>query len=779
MQNSLITYHSSLITKRRKIMRLYNNFQLFVLLLFLAGCSGTRHLPKGEKLYVGAATALVTDEIVDSRQIKSVAQEAVRPEPNSSVLGMRPKLWLYQTAGENPKGKVKQWLKKKGESPVLLSDVKPAVTAAIIDAKLFNLGIFNSKTTFETKEKERTAKIIYTSHIHAPYKIKSYSIEISDDSISRLIKSQAGNSLVKAGDPYQLVNLQNERNRIDALLKDSGYFYFSPDYLVFEADTSVTDQGMTLRLTLKKETPDEALRAYCIRKVTIDQNYSLDEGKNDNDTTMYGNVVFMGKKDEMNIRPDVILRAVFLKQNENYDRQNHSITLNRLMSMGNFKFVQVKFADSDSTGYLDVTILLTPLPTNTFRAEMDIVTKSNNYTGPRMNISLLNRNTFGGSEQLNLNMAGSFEAQLNALNQGLFSYSFNPQLELTIPRLQLPFKLKLSNSIYTPQTRVTLSYNYMKRVNYFDMSTLLFSYGYKWKKNVREAHELTPINISNTALSNESDDFKALLTANPYLKKSYDEQFVAGASYSYTYNEQPVPGKTLQYYLQFHAESAGSVFSLINIIAGKDPSSVNPSTMLGMVYSQFVKFSVDGRAYININSRDKLAMRFNAGIGKAFGNSSSLPYSRQFFSGGPNSIRAFAINSVGPGDYEQQAAGGFLQTGGDIKLEMNAEYRFDIYSFLKGAVFVDAGNVWLQASNPVSLGNPFRFNSFMNEVAVGSGFGLRLDVSFFVLRFDLAAPLRKPWLPATDRWVINEMNPFNADWRKENLMLNMAIGYPF
>jgi hypothetical protein len=319
----------------------------------------------------------------------------------------------------------------------------------------------------------------------------------------------------------------------------------------------------------------------------------------------------------------------------------------------------------------------------------------------------------------------------------------------------------------------------MKRVNYFDMSTLLFSYGYKWKKNVRVAHELTPINVSNTSLTNESDAFSALLVANPYLKKSYDEQFVLGASYAYTFNEQPVPGKTLQYYLQLHAESAGSVFSLINIIGGKDPSSVNPSTILGMVYSQFVKFSVDGRAYINFSDKDKLAMRFNAGIGKAFGNSSSLPYSRQFFSGGPNSIRAFAINSVGPGDYEQQAAGGFLQTGGDIKLEMNAEYRFDIYSFLKGAVFVDAGNVWLQASNPVNLGNPFRFNRFMNELAVGSGIGLRLDVSFFVLRFDLAAPLRKPWLPATDRWVINEMNPFNADWRKENLMLNIAIGYPF
>jgi len=173
-------------------------------------------------------------------------------------------------------------------------------------------------------------------------------------------------------------------------------------------------------------------------------------------------------------------------------------------------------------------------------------------------------------------------------------------------------------------------------------------------------------------------------------------------------------------------------------------------------------------------------LRLFAGVASSYGNSSSLPYSKQFFSGGPNSIRAFRINSVGPGNYFQQSTNtGFLQMGGDIKLEMNAEYRFNIFSFFKGALFVDAGNVWQETSNPSNIGTPFALSQFMNELAVGTGFGLRVDVSFFVLRFDLAIPLRKPWLAENERWVIKEINPLNSAWRTENLMLNIAIGYPF
>lgn len=752
------------------------------LCLLLAACSGLSHLPKGELLYTGAEIKLESTGKVNKGLIKSLATEALRPEPNKSYFGIRPQLWLYMVAGENPKSKFNKWLKKRGDAPVLMSQVKPQATVAIIDARLFNIGIFNSITSFKIVEKKQTASIIYTSYVHKPYKIKDFAYDIWDDSISAVILTGKEKSFIKPGDDYNLDVLKSERIRIDDLLKNQGYFYFNPDYLLFKADTSVVNHTVSFKLTLKDSIPENALTVYRINKVIINQNYSLKEGNTDSikNSFEYENNVFVGKEKRMNIEPKVIIRSVYLKKHEIYSRENHTITLNRLMSMGSFKFVQVKFSDSDTTatGYLDVTILMTPLLNYTFQAELDMVTKSNDYSGPRMNLSVLNRNAFKGAELLNLTMAGSFEAQLGK-NNNLYSYSWNPQAELTFPRFLVPFNLR-TTSRYIPKTRFLISYNFMKRVNYFDMNTFQFIYGYKWKNNIKVEHEFNPVNISYTTLNKQSDVFTALLNANPFLKKSYEEQFIAGGSYSFSYNEQVVPGKKIQYFVQLRAETAGNVFSLAKLIAGEKISANNPSKVVGSVYSQYAKLSIDGRAYFNFADKNKIALRAFAGVANSYGNSSTLPYSKQFFSGGPNSIRAFQINSVGPGLYRQDTiVNNFLQLGGDIKLEMNAEYRFNIYRYFKGALFMDAGNVWLQKSNLSGIGTPFKFSTFLNEFAVGAGLGLRVDVSFFVLRFDVAIPLRKPWLPENQRWVTNKIDFGSSTWRSENLVLNIAIGYPF
>ena len=763
--------------------------------LLLAACTGTRNLPKGEKLYTGAEIKLESAEKVNSKFIKTVAEAGVRPSPNKKILGMRPKLWMYNTAGESPKGKIKKWLQKNGEAPVLMRHVKPGVTSEIIDAKLFNIGIFKSFTESKIVEKKHTFKVIYTSHVHKPFVIKDLVYDISDDSLSRLILTHKDKSIIKAGDDYNLDKLRVERVRIDALLKDHGYFYFNPDYLLFKADTSNVNRDVTFKLTLKDSIAQNAITVYRINNVYINQNYSLNERRTSasKDTVRYENVVFVGKETQMKIKPDVILESIYLRKPDIFSRQNHIITLNRLMSMGNFKLVQVNFLEKDAkaTGLLDVNILMTPLPKHTFRAGLDLVSKSNNFMGPRMNLSLLNRNTFKGAELLNLNLAGSFEAQLSGNNQNLFSYSWNPQLELTFPRFLIPFSLKKTGSIYIPKTHFLLSYNYLKRVSYFDMRTFQFVFGYKWKENIRKEHELNPIDVSYTTVGNKSAAFDALVGPNPFLQKSYEEKFIAGGTYSFTYNEQMIADKKTQYFFHLSSELAGNLFSLARVISGSKVSAENPATIAGSVYSQFAKISVDARGYFNFRDKNKLAMRFFAGVAKTYGNSSVLPYSKQFFSGGPNSIRAFHINSLGPGTYYQNTAKiGFLQLGGDLKLEMNAEYRFSIMRYLKGAVFVDAGNVWLLKSNPENIGTPFIFSKFMKEVAVGTGVGLRVDVSFFILRFDLAMPLRKIPISVDNstkiripgdnfKWVINEIDFGSSGWRKDNLILNIAIGYPF
>jgi len=761
-----------------------NTCSVLFMILLLAACSGTKHLPAGETLYTGADIILESTETIKKRPIKKTVQNVVRPQPNKSYLGMRPRLWLYMVAGEDPKTRLGKRLKNTGEAPVYMSSVKPGVTANIIDASLFNIGIFNGYAQFQIIEKKNTAKVVYTSIIHAPYTISELRYAIADDSLNHWIEAGKNRTLIKPGADYNLELLQNERVRIDDLLKNRGYFYFNPDYLLFKADTSMADRTLTLILTLKDSIPEHAKTVYRINKVFIDQDFSLnaEESENASDTTMVVDYVFAGKRSEMKIKPKVILRSVYLREKEIYARKNHIITLNRLMSMGNFKFVQMKFSDSDTTGkgLLDVAILMTPMPWRTLRAEMDIVSKSNNFTGPRLNISLINRNTFRGAEFLNLNLAGSFEAQLGGKGKSLFSYSVNPQAELAFPRFIVPFNTRRRGNIYVPKTRFSLSYHYLKRVGYFDMNTFQFVYGYKWRQNIRTEHELNPVNLSYTSIKNRSTTFKELLESNPFLKRSYEEQFIAGGDYTFTYNEQVYPNKKVQYFLSSTIEAAGNAFSLAKNIAGEKPSSENPSHVMGSAYSQYAKVSFDARGYYNFSGSDKLAFRLYAGVANPYGNSDVLPYSKQFFSGGPNSIRAFQIHSVGPGThYQDNDNVSFLKLGGEIKLETNAEYRFTMYRFLKGALFVDAGNVWLHQSNVTNTGTPFVSSRFMNELAVGAGFGLRIDVSFFILRFDLGIPIRKPWLEDGHRWVLDELKFGNATWRKENLVLNIAIGYPF
>ena len=377
-------------------------------------------------------------------------------------------------------------------------------------------------------------------------------------------------------------------------------------------------------------------------------------------------------------------------------------------------------------------------------------------------------------------MAGSFETQISGAVKNSYSYSWSPKLELTFPRFVVPFKIRRTGNIYVPTTNFSVSYNYLKRVDYFDMQTFQFVYGYKWKRNILVEHELDPVSVSLTSIGNRSAAFNDLLNSNPFLKLSYEEKFIAGGSYSYTYNEQVITGKKNQYYFHFTSAFAGNDFSLLKLIAGEKISSANPSGIAGYVYSQFAKFSLDGRGYFNFMDKNKLALRIFAGVARPFSNSSVLPYTEQFFSGGPNSIRAFQINSVGPGTYFQNPGNAvFLQLGGNLKLESNAEYRFNIYRYFKGALFVDAGNVWMLKSDPSTIGSPFTFSGFADQLAVGTGVGLRIDVSFFILRFDLAMPLRKPWLEENHRWVTNQFNFGNSTWRGENLILNVAIGYPF
>lgn len=760
------------------------NSLLVICVILHSGCTGLKKLPPGEKLYTGARIKLeYNGDIKKKKEIIAKAKSAVRPDANQSFLGMRPKLWIYQQAGEPKKNGLRKKLKEQGEPPVLASSIKPGETAKYIDAKLFNAGIFGAATDYKIIEHKRTMEIVYTSKVHIPFKIKDIIYKPEHFKIDSLITSQKKHSILKGGDNYDLDIIKKERERLDVVLKDNGFYYFNPEYFLFHVDTSSVDKTVNLTLVIKKDIPESAFQIFKIGNVVINADYSL-ENRKQNDSvqrksTIIDSVTFLGEN--ISVKPWVILQNVSLKKHNLYSRKKHNNTLNRLMNIGPYKFVRVKFTeDSVNNHLLNMKIFLTPMPKRTLRTEANMVSKSNDFIGPQLNLSYQNRNAFRGAELLNVTIGGSYETQISGKYKNLFSYSLNSKVELIFPRFVVPVPLNDPNNYYVPKTKFSVGYNYLKRIEYFDLRSLQFIYGFKWKESAAKDHDLNPISINIVSIDNQTAAFNELLITNPFIRKSYDEQFIAGLQYSFLYNEQLLPKKRNQLYFNLFTETSGNSISLVNKLMGKEINADNPLKLGGLIYSQFGKISGDLRNYVNYKNT-RFVTRLFAGVGKAYGNSSTMPYIKQFFSGGANSVRAFPINSLGPGTHSLETGGAalFLQQGGDIKLEGNVEYRFDIFRSFKGAVFTDAGNVWLFKTNPAVNEPPFSIGEFYNEIAVGVGMGLRLDITFFVLRFDLATPLRKPYLPKNERWVVDKINFSDASWRGENLILNVAIGYPF
>jgi outer membrane protein insertion porin family len=759
--------------------RLKNKYHLSILYttiaaaMLLASCTASRFSRGGEKLYAGADIAINdSGNVVDKKIVRKTAQEAIRIKPNSSFLGLYPKLWFHTLAPDSMHKGLRVWLKKKlGEPPVLISEVNPATTAQDIDARLFNIGIFQGTTVYAISDNRYTAAIRYSCAVHPPFRIRKVSYPRGNDSLSASIAETAFSSLIKTGDPYDLSKFKSERERIDSVVKERGYFYFSPDYLHYIADTNPRSRTIDVHLMLKDDIPTEAYMTYRIGRIIIDPSYSLtaDSSSAPAETTMVDSMLIIG---ESRIRPAVIARACSFKRNRLYSRRQHQRTLNRMMSLGTFKYAAIQYSEPSvpGSGILDVKILLTPMQEQSLRSELTLISKSNDFIGPKLDLKYVNRNILGGAEMLNLSLSGSAETQFVGPNKNLFSYEINPKIDLTVPRFMIPFFPATPRGAYVPKTKFSAGYSFVRRINFYDAQSLLFTYGFSWRQSVRTSHELNPLAINNLSLFNKSKQFVDSLNANKYLQKSYEEQFIGGNNYSYTYNEQGMTKQKNQFYFNGTAELAGNTISLVKkVLAHQTASGAHPLTVAGAPYSQFARIALDARNITNYSASQKLALRIYAGAGKAYGNSLALPYSRQFFCGGPSSVRAFQINSVGPGTTKQKTEAAFLESGGDLKLEANAEYRFPIIGFLKGATFIDAGNTWIWQRQSGVDTRAFDLNRFYKEFALGSGAGVRLDLSFFILRIDLGVPLRKPWL---HHWTIGDVGYRDIVW-------NIAIGYPF
>ena len=764
---------------------MYNLLLACLLTGALASCGVTRYLPEGERFYNGALIILQNDSL-DKKQKKALAgslNSLIRPVPNKKLLGVKTKLWWYYKAG-NPKNdkSLKGWMKNKlGEPPVYLSMTNPKNTRAVLENFLENKGYFQATVKDSLISDSTQGKYLYTVIPGHRYTIRQVSFSGDSAGPSGYIQQVASESLLKSGAPYDFEAIKTERERIDNWLKEKGFYLFNPDYLLMKVDSTIGQNLVDINVVLKKETPKSALRQWYIKNVYIYPNYEPSVDSLEVDSSYWHRRYYI--IDPANsYKPKVFNRTIFFKPGEVYNRTDHNKTLNRLVNVGTFRFVRNRFEElppSNDSGYLNVYYFLVNAKRRSLRFESTGKTTSANFSGIEFNLNWRNRNTFRAAEQLMLKLYGGTDVQFAGQNKGYNIYRFGTEASITWPRF-VPLKISPSGA-FVPNTRLTLGYEWQQRQRLYTLNTLKASFGWLWKTSLREEQDFYPLNITLVNSSNVSDEYLNLIQADSLLARVIEEQLIIGPSYTYTYTNTIDQKKRNGFYYKAHLDLSGNMLGLLQ---GANAKNGEFKKLFDIQYSQFFKMEHDLRFYRRLGAGLKQKVwvnRLNVGFGLPYGNSLQLPFIKQFFTGGSNSLRAFRVRSVGPGTYRPPGnASGFLpDLVGDIKLELNSELRFPLYSIFSGAVFADAGNIWLYNDNPLKPGGKFS-SKFFSELAVGLGAGLRLDIAgIFTMRLDLGMPIRKPWLPQSQRWVFNRIDFGDPDWRKENLVLNLAVGMPF
>jgi len=749
------------------------------LCLALFSCSPYKYVPKDDKLYTGASLNVLDGKL--AKDHKEFLKALGVPKPNARFLGIRYRLILFNMFKEprKNKGLVYTIKRKWGEPPALLSQARPTLTENKMKDYLFSIGFLQPEVHQQIYSKKKTASITYEITHNTRYTIGKIIYPYDTTAIIMLLDSTARRSLVKKGEFVDLNTFSAERQRIDLFLKNRGYYYFVPEYLLFKLDT-VHHGVADVYLKFKPDVPQIALNPWRLGDISVYGNY------NQNRDSMYSKME--GKKgikytvfdNRETFKTDLYDRAILLKPGQRYNRNTHSLSIERLMNLGSFRFVRMNFIpDPDSAKrLLNTKIYLTPARRNSVRLELSGNSKSNNFLGSEIAVNYRNVNMFHGAEIFNFKISAGFDKQVGGQQQNSDAYTLSADANLAIPKVIFPVKvnLKTGRNPYLPRTIIGLGAEYLERRGLYTLRSLKFDGGYQWKVGRNMEHYLKLININAITPTDITPAFDSILQNDFALRASFERQLIIGSRYTFKFNNTYRAAKSFNLAFDLDVSNSGNLVSLF-----MHPSSdtVGAKQILGVPISQYVRLEGNIRGYWRINSGTTLASRFIAGAGWAYGNSITLPYAEQFFIGGSSSLRAFRARTIGPGSFYETKQEFQANQSGEVKFELNSELRYSLTKLFKVAAFVDAGNIWLRKDAIDKPGSGLDWGDLLTESAMGAGVGLRIDASVLVIRFDLAMPLRKPWLNPGDRWVIDQIRFGDGQWRKENLILNIGIGYPF
>ncbi|MEO5648560.1 MAG: BamA/TamA family outer membrane protein, partial [Ginsengibacter sp.] len=614
------------------------------------------------------------------------------------------------------------------------------------------------------------------------YSIENVNYEMDSSLLGKAILGTKPSTILHRNDPFNLEVIKGERSRIDAVLKEEGYYYFSPDALILDADSTIGNHKVNMYLKVKENTPRISKKPYSIDDVYIYPNYSINASMEDTShliKSLYEGFYIVDPRQMF--KPKLFPRIMRFDSGDVYNRTDHNLTLSRLINLNIFKFVKNRFEISPNsegdTGRLNAYYYLTPLPKKSLRVELTGNTKSNNYVGSLITLTFRNRNTFRAAEHLDVYVNAGSEVQYSGYQSGYNTYKLGGGVTFTIPRFVVPFFKFNTTNAFVPNSKINLSYELLNRQKLYTLNSFKAELGYSWKPNTKVQQDLNPFSLNYVRAINITKIYRDSILKDPILKHAIDTQFVIGSNYSYTIDPLVNDPYGTGYYFNGLADLSGYVAGIFI----KPDSQDGIKRILGAPFSQYIKGQLDFRYYYALNKNTRLANRIITGLGYPYGNSKQLPFIKQFFIGGNNSLRAFRSRSIGPGSYRDPNADSltfFPDQSGDIKLEVNTELRYKINNILEGAFFIDGGNIWLYHKDTLRPGAQFSKN-FLKDFAVGTGAGLRINLSILLLRIDVAMPIRKPWLPGGQKWVFDQIDFASKDWRRKNIVLNLAIGYPF
>jgi outer membrane protein assembly factor BamA len=803
---------------------------ILAICIFLGSCSVNRYVPEGQSIYVGNKVNVEADSI-SKPNVSGVAdqlEELIKPPANKTIFGFPWKVWFYYWIGEpKDEGGLRSWFRKKlGEPPRYATQRIVDINAANMVAFLDNEGYYRSnakgRIIANKNKRKRTAITEYNAYVMPRYVINEISYVVPDSSLfNRDLVLAKEKTLLKKGNPIRLEVVTTERTRIDQELKSKGYYYFNPDYLIVKvdstigrADSTLGPQQVNLFLELKKETAQTSLKQYFINRIYV--NTGTEENKlNDSTALTTRGPLRRGitiTDPGNNYKRRIFYDAIGFRRGNMYTNTMHDVSLQRLINLQNFRFVKNRFdlVPRSDSALLDVYYDLAPMKKKSLQTILSASTKSNNLGGSQLEVKWRNRNFFRGAEMLAISAYFGFDVQLGGSratsnNIGNEYIRYGASADLSFPRFIIPFvRIRPEKSQTLPKTILSLTYENRIQRNFYTTRSIRGDWSYVWRRNSQVEHTFAPISINfveprniNTELLGEvaTDPNTNPLDVDRLFRLVDTKFFILGSNYSVSYRPTPRPFSRNQVAMSGGVEWGGNILSLL----AKKNEEGYPKEFLKVPILQYVKVDGDIRYYRTITPSIKWASRILMGAAKPYGNSKTMPIPqfKQYFAGGSTGIRAFRARSLGPGSVAPDTLSIRLlgyQSFADIRLEFNSEVRMKFTDIINGAVFVDAGNIWsfgdsTRASYP---GTALISNKFLKQVAVGGGIGLRLDFSYLIFRLDLATPFRKPWyvnevknvsdegvVEYKNPWVFNEINFGSRAWRKENLILNIAVGLPF